>query len=59
MGTGVTLPTKSPENLKELPRREGFENRIVTALLLYKTRNFLLLESKFYGQALGTLVLVN
>jgi hypothetical protein len=30
MGTGVTLSTKPPENLKELLKAaEGFENRIV------------------------------
>ena len=29
MGTGVTLSTKPPENLKELAGLKGFDNRIV------------------------------
>ncbi len=66
MGTGVTLSTKSPENLKEHLPPKGFENRIVTVSgfkLCEALSNFLLtgvmLQSKFHGQALGTLVLVN
>ena len=50
MGTGVTLSTKPPENLKELKGPEGFENRIVKST---RTVQGLLLVSKFYGQAMG------
>ena len=49
MGTGVTLSTKPPENLKER-KPKGFENRIVKSRL---GRASSLLVSKFYGQALG------
>ena len=51
MGTGVTLSTKPPENLKERSLK-GFENRIVK-FEGSKPRKHLLLVSKFYGQALG------
>ena len=50
MGTGVTLSTKPPENLKEL-KLESFENRIVK--LKAEPCKHLLLVSKFYGQAKG------
>ena len=50
MGTGVTLSTKPPENLKEL-KLKSFENRIVK--LKAQTVQACLLVSKFYGQALG------
>ena len=50
MGTGVTLSTKPPENLKE-QKPKGFENRIVK--LKAEPCKHLLLVSKFYGQALG------
>ena len=50
MGTGVTLSTKPPENLKELKGPEGFENRIVKSA---RAAQGLLLVSKFYGQAMG------
>jgi hypothetical protein len=50
MGTGVTLSTKPPENLKE-QKLKGFENRIVK--LKAEPCKHLLLVSKFYGQAEG------
>ena len=71
MGTGVTLSTKPPENLKRTCAlakdyrgmneasafalcKKGFENRIVTARVFWSSLSAcLLLESKFYGQAMG------
>ena len=50
MGTGVTLSTKPPENLKER-KLKSFENRIVK--FEGSPCKHLLLVSKFYGQALG------
>src|ERR1044072_235345 len=45
MGTGVTLPTKSPENL--------FENRIATEWQVSRASASACCLSKFYGQAKG------
>ena len=54
MGTGVTLPIKSPENDKY--------QKIMTIEIMINLTNCNhknLLAGKFYGQALGLLVLVN
>ena len=47
MGTGVTLPTKSPENFSSL------ENRIATVWQVSRASASACCLSKFYGQAKG------
>src|SRR5215216_3435440 len=47
MGTGVTLPTKSPENLS------NSENQIATVWQVSRASASACCLSKFYGQAMG------
>ena len=56
MGTGVTLSTKSPEN-SLVSITDTWQ--LNTCIFSYKLLDQYLLVNKFYGQALGQLVLVN
>ncbi len=64
MGTGGTLPIESPENLKYLKFNDSkieYSNKSIIQDNNQKNdyRLIVLLANKFYGQALGQLVLVN